>query len=30
MFKDFEERGDIFKSAVFSLKEGLESEKSPH
>ncbi|MDO9536528.1 MAG: UDP-N-acetylmuramoyl-L-alanine--D-glutamate ligase [Bacillota bacterium] len=30
MFRDFEERGDIFKSAVFSLKEGLESEKSPH
>ncbi|RJX29030.1 MAG: UDP-N-acetylmuramoyl-L-alanine--D-glutamate ligase [Dethiobacter sp.] len=30
MFKNFEERGELFKSAVISLKEGLESEKSPH
>lgn len=30
MFKNFEERGEIFKSAVFSLKEGLENEKCPH
>lgn len=29
MFKNFEERGDLFKSTVFSLKEGLESEKCP-
>jgi UDP-N-acetylmuramoylalanine--D-glutamate ligase len=30
MFKNFEERGEIFKSAVISLKEGFESEKCPH
>lgn len=29
MFKNFEERGEIFKSAVYALKEGLESEKHP-
>ncbi|NLJ79926.1 MAG: UDP-N-acetylmuramoyl-L-alanine--D-glutamate ligase [Firmicutes bacterium] len=30
MFKSFEERGEVFKSAVNSLKEALEGEKCPH
>lgn len=30
MFKNYEERGEVFKSAVFALKEGLCGEKSPH
>ena len=30
MFKNFEERGEVFKSAVISLKEALESEKCPY
>lgn len=31
MFVNFEQRGEVFKSAVFSLKEGLEKdEKTPH
>ena len=30
MVKNFEERGEVFKSAVISLKEALESEKCPY